>query len=84
MKYANCLNIVHRNSPSCPLESDGACSRAHPYIVQVIADSSREWCGNGLRFATEDEALDYGRDLSSRWTLVRDMRVLNTLEEINA
>lgn len=30
----------------------------------------REWAGNGVRFATEDEALASARDLMSRWTLV--------------
>ena len=41
---------------------------------EVIADNSGTWCGNALRFATKDECDRYGRDLASRWMLVRDVR----------
>ena len=44
--------------------------------VEVIADSSGAWCGNGLVFDTHDEAEVYALDLASRWTLVRDWRVV--------
>ena len=44
--------------------------------VEVIADNSGQWVGNGLVFATAEEAGDYGLDLASRWTLVRDWRVV--------
>lgn len=46
------------------------------YRGEVIADSSGKWCGNGLRFETEGEAAAYVRDLSRRWTLVTDTRVV--------
>jgi hypothetical protein len=46
------------------------------YRVEVIADSSGKWVGNGCRFATRDEAEAYGRDLSRRWILVREYRVV--------
>lgn len=46
------------------------------YKVEVIADSSGTWAGNGLRFATEEEAAAYAVDLASRWTLVRETRVV--------
>jgi hypothetical protein len=44
------------------------------YKPEVIADSSGKWATNALRFATEAEALAFGDDLASRWTLVRDYR----------
>lgn len=46
------------------------------YKVEVIADSSGHWCGNGRRFATEAEANEYGKDLAWRWTAVRQFRVV--------
>ena len=46
------------------------------FKVEVIADSSGHWAGNGLRFATDEEAKTYARDLFSRWTLVREWRVV--------
>jgi hypothetical protein len=46
------------------------------YKTEVIADGSGKWAGNGLRFASEDEAQCYVFDLSSRWTAVRDTRVV--------
>lgn len=33
-----------------------------------------EWAGNGLRFATPEEAAANAKDLMRRWTLVRDYR----------
>lgn len=48
-----------------------------PYKVQVIADSSGEWCGNGLTFETVNAAREYANDLMRRWTLVRDWRVID-------
>jgi len=44
-------------------------------MVEVIADDSGKFCGNGLRFDTAKEAIAYGEDLSSRWLLVREFRV---------
>ena len=35
-----------------------------------MVEVSRSWAGNGVRFATEEEALSSARDLMSRWTLV--------------
>jgi hypothetical protein len=46
------------------------------YKVEVIADNSGQWCGNGLKFATEAEAEDYAKDLAWRWALVREWRVV--------
>ncbi len=46
------------------------------YRVEVIADNSGEWAGNGLKFDTATEAVEYARDLMSRWMLVREWRIL--------
>jgi hypothetical protein len=46
------------------------------FKVEVMADRSGEWCGNGLRFDTREKAEAYARDLWSRWTLVREWRVV--------
>lgn len=48
--------------------------------VEVIADNSGQWVGNGLRFGTAEEAGEYGIDLASRWTAVRDWRVVEAKE----
>ena len=52
------------------------------YKGEVIADSSGKWCGNGLRFETEDEARIYVEDLAMRWTLVRDYRVVESEDPV--
>ena len=49
------------------------------FAAEVIADNSGKWCGNGLYFATEDEAGKYVRDLEGRWVLVRDTRVIQVV-----
>ncbi len=46
------------------------------YRVEVIADSTGKWIGNGLEFDTAAAAEDYGRDLQWRWTAVREYRVV--------
>ena len=46
--------------------------------AEVVADSSGEFCGNGLRFATKREAEVYVDDLMMRWTAVRDTRVVES------
>lgn len=50
---------------------------------EVIADSSGKWTANGLAFATELEAKVWVDDLSMRWTLVRDVRVVPSDEPVN-
>lgn len=50
---------------------------------EVIADSTGEWCGNALRFATEQEAKDNVFDLAMRWTAVRDTRVVECDDPVN-
>jgi len=51
--------------------------------VEVIADNSGQWCGNGLVFATKEAAEEYARDLMWRWTAVREWRVVETDEAPN-
>lgn len=46
------------------------------YAVEVIADSSETFCGNGLRFETYAEAEAYAKDLYSRWTAVRSWQIV--------
>jgi hypothetical protein len=51
--------------------------------AEVIADRSGTWAGNGCRFATYAEASDYAHDLSMRWTLVREYRVVESDDDVN-
>jgi hypothetical protein len=53
------------------------------YKIEVVADSSGEWCGNAIRLVHEQEALDYGKDLAWRWTAVREMRVVPSNDPVN-
>lgn len=46
------------------------------YRVEVIADNSGNWVGNGLLFADRAAAEAYGVDLTMRWTAVREYRVV--------
>lgn len=50
---------------------------------EVITDSSGKFYGNGLRFATHEEAEANVRDLESRWLLVRETRVVESDDPIN-
>jgi hypothetical protein len=42
-----------------------------------------EWAGNGLRFATSDEALASAQNLMARWFLVDDIRVDMSDDDVN-
>tara|TARA_R100000789_G_C2882843_1_gene115064 strand:+ start:280 stop:444 length:165 start_codon:yes stop_codon:yes gene_type:complete len=46
------------------------------YVVEVQADSTGTWAGNGKKFDTEDEAKDYALDLYRRWSAVKEWRVV--------
>lgn len=52
------------------------------YKTEVIADNSGEWVGNGLRFATRQQAETYVADLAMRWTQVRETRVIETSDPV--
>ena len=47
------------------------------------ADHTGTWTGNGLRFATQAEALAYASDLTWRWTAVNASRVVEVDEPAN-
>lgn len=49
---------------------------ANKYRVVVSADASGMFAANGLQFDTIDQAIEYGKDLFSRWTLVTEWIVL--------
>jgi len=53
------------------------------WAPEVIADSSGKWCGNGLRFASKEEAEANVSNLFMRWTLVRETRVVESEDEVN-
>lgn len=53
------------------------------YAPEVIADSSGKWAGNALRFATREEAEAQVSDLSMRWLLVRETRVVESSDPVN-
>jgi hypothetical protein len=53
------------------------------YAPEVIADSSGKWCGNALRFATREEAEANVFNLSMRWMLVRETRVVESDDPVN-
>lgn len=54
------------------------------YAAEVIADSTGKWCGNSLRFATSEEADRYVRNLSGRWTAVRQHRVVPSEDPVTS
>lgn len=53
------------------------------WAPQVIADNSGHWCGNGLRFATEREAIDNACDLMRRWVMVTATRAMPSADPVN-
>ena len=54
------------------------------FVPEVIADDSGKFVGNGLRFATSEEAEVWARDLSMRWLLVRETRATESDDPVNA
>jgi hypothetical protein len=54
------------------------------FKVEVIADNSGEWAGNGMRYPNKEIAETKARDLASRWTLVREWRVTESTDPVNA
>jgi hypothetical protein len=46
------------------------------FKVEVIADNSGEWVGNQKVYDTKELAEAAARDLESRWTAVRQWRVV--------
>lgn len=54
------------------------------FAPQSIADDSGKWAGNALRFATREEAAGWNFGLELRWTLVRETRVVESPDPVNA
>ena len=54
-------------------------SNSYKYEVSV----HKSWSGNGLRFATHDEADAAGRELLSRWWVPDEYRVVESSELVN-
>lgn len=50
--------------------------------VQTAGDGDA-WTGNGLAFQKRDDAEAWVRDLSLRWTAVKDVRTVASDEEAN-
>jgi hypothetical protein len=46
------------------------------FKVEVIADNSGEWSGNGIVFGTADEAEKWAIGLFNRWMAVKKWRVV--------
>ena len=53
------------------------------YKPEVQTDSTGQWYGNALRFATEQEAYDSARDLAARWFAVLSYRATKSDEPVN-
>lgn len=51
---------------------------------EVQADNTGQWYNNALRFETEPEAISCVKDLASRWYAVRDTRVTECEDKVNA
>ena len=48
---------------------------------EVIADNSGKWAGNAVRTETREEAEAYVLDLATRWTSVRETRVVECQDD---
>ena len=53
------------------------------FKVEVREPRSTTWAGNALRFATFEEANDYGAELLSRWTLPETYHVVESTDPVN-
>lgn len=51
--------------------------------AEVITNREGNWVSNRLRFASFDEAYNYVSDLGKRWTMVSDIRVVESNDPVN-
>ena len=51
--------------------------------IEVRVPADNKWYGNAVRFKTEEEARAYALDLESRWTQVREIRVIEVDDPVN-
>jgi hypothetical protein len=61
-----------------------ALADAGSWAVEVIADDSGTWAGNGMRYPSEVSAWWAAKSLATRWTLVREVRVVESPDPVNA
>lgn len=54
------------------------------FAIQVQEKGTTKWVGNGLRFPDKEQAQEYGRDLSSRWSGIQSYRVIESSEPANS
>jgi hypothetical protein len=50
----------------------------------IVLEEPGRWLSNGLRFATEQEALDNARNLMGRWILVTKYRATECSDPVNS
>lgn len=53
------------------------------YKPEVKTDNDGKWYDNNLAFATYEEALFSAKDLTNRWLLVIDYRVVESEQPVN-
>lgn len=75
--------MEHKMSRAVAKERTTLMTEAKSWKVEVIADNSGKWCGNGMRYSSKDKAEAAAQSLASRWTLVRDWRVVESDDAIN-
>jgi hypothetical protein len=51
--------------------------------VEVVADATGKFCGNGVRYATAAAAVDAARSLADRWMLVTEWRIVGSHDSPN-
>jgi hypothetical protein len=74
-----------------PVEAQVTTKKAAPaptvapvsWKVEVQADSTGTWAGNGQRYQFKIEAEDAARDLEWRWLAVKAWRVVETQDPVN-
>lgn len=49
------------------------------FAIEVIADDSGKWCGNGMYYPTLEAGEEAAVDLFHRWFLVKKWRVVQVL-----
>ena len=65
------------------LSDDSTSGKSYAAEVNTASDPEGVFTGNGLRFATREEAESYALDLALRWTAVADWRVVESTDEPN-
>ena len=53
------------------------------FKVEVLAHGGSTWASNGCRFGSETEAALYAVDLASRWTGVKDTRIVPSTDPVS-